>query len=93
MTDARKRGARRDFSQEEVSRAISHLRARVPEVVSMMERRELGQLTVSRDEWIEQIFRLVPILHELGMTQTLAETNRLLFFIRKEIRIRLDLPV
>jgi hypothetical protein len=85
--------SRKDFSDAEVSTAIEQMRTKCPEILDMMERRELGETVASRDEWIAKVFELAPILNEIGLTKNLSEISDLRFQIRKEIRKRLGLPV
>jgi hypothetical protein len=93
MADPRKsRGVQKEFSEDEVSRAIQHMKARCPEILSMMERRESGEVGAGRDEWTKTMFQLAPVLAELGITASLSESDRLRFYIRREIRKRLGHP-
>src|SRR4051812_13898200 len=52
----------REFSEDELFKALEHLKARCPEVLSMIKQRELGRLVVERDEWKDIMFQIVPIL-------------------------------
>ena len=83
----------RRFEFQEVASAIKRISADHPDIWKKLLDHEIGAVPIGDNEYRSFIMIIRTTAEAAVPTNTLQETNRLMFEIRKEMRRMLDLPI